>query len=169
MRASKIFFILFILLLITIAAAIAALFFIDPSVFRGQLEARATRALGRQVQFIGPISLERSLRPRIIVEDINIGNPRWARGDQFAQVAKAEVQVALIPLLQGDLRILDVVFNGVNLFIEETPDGINNYTFGDPEAGKEAGLLPDVERLLIRDATIKHRSAGDKDSALIQR
>ncbi|MBW2409642.1 MAG: AsmA family protein, partial [Deltaproteobacteria bacterium] len=162
MRASKFFFMLFILLLIIIVAAVAALLFVDPSVFRGQLQARATTALGRQVQFIGPISLERSLRPRIIVEDITIGNPQWASSAHFAQVQKAEVQVALIPLLQGDLKVLDVVFNGVNLFIEERPDGINNYTFGDPDAGEKAGLLPDVEQLLIRDATIKHRSAHDK-------
>lgn len=162
MRASKFFIILFIVLLIIILAAVAALLFVDPSVFRGQLQARATDALGRQVQFIGPISLERSLRPRIIVEDITIGNPEWASGAHFAQVQKAEVQVALIPLLQGDLKVLDVVFNGVNLFIEENPDGVNNYTFGDPDAGEEAGLLPDVEQLQVRDAAIKHRAANDR-------
>ena len=162
MRASKLFIILLIVLLIFIVAAVAALLLVDPSVFRGQLQARATTALGRSVELNGPISLERSLRPRIIIEDITIGNPQWASGVHLAHVEKIEVQVALIPLLQGDLRVLDVVFNGINLFIEENPDGNNNYTFGDPDAGEEAGLLPDIEKLLIRDAAIKHRSADDR-------
>jgi uncharacterized protein involved in outer membrane biogenesis len=67
---------------------------VDPAVFRGQLEARASAAFGRQFQIDGPISLERSLRPRIVIEDISIGNPAWASGKHFAKVEKIGVQVA---------------------------------------------------------------------------
>ena len=118
MRKSRIILILLIVLLLFVGLAVAALFFVDPAVFRGQLEVRAAVVLGRQVQFAGPIRLERSLRPRIIIEDITIGNPDWATGTHFAEAKKIGVQVALIPLLQGELRVLDVAFSGVDLFIE---------------------------------------------------
>jgi|GEM_PF-1186897 len=159
MRISKLVLFLFIGLLIFAVVAVAALLFVDPAVFRGQLEARATAAFGRQFQIDGPISLERSLRPRIVIEDISIGNPAWASGKHFAKVEKIGVQVALFPLLRGDLTVLDVLFTGVEVFIEEGPDDANNYTFGDSGASKEPRGLPAIEQLLIRDAIIYHQSA----------
>ncbi len=159
MRFTKVILTLFIGLLVFAVVAVVALLFVDPAVFRGQLEARATAAFGRQFQIDGPISLERSLRPRIVIEDISIGNPAWASGKHFAKVEKIGVQVALFPLLRGDLTVLDVLFTGVEVFIEEGPDDANNYTFGDSGASKEPRGLPAIEQLLIRDAIIYHQSA----------
>jgi uncharacterized protein involved in outer membrane biogenesis len=159
MRFTKVILTLLIGLLIFAIVAFAALFLVDPAIFRGQLEARAAAAFGRQFQIDGPISLERSLRPRIVIEDISIGNPAWASGKHFAKVEKIGVQVALFPLLRGDLTVLDVLFTGVEVFIEEGPDDANNYTFGDSGASKEPRGLPAIEQLLIRDAIIYHQSA----------
>jgi uncharacterized protein involved in outer membrane biogenesis len=159
MRKSKLVLIPLIGLLFLVVFAVAALYLVDPAVFRGQLETRAAAALGRQVQFDGPIRLERSLRPRIIIEDITIGNPDWAIGAHFAEAEKFDVQVALFPLLQGDLRVLDVSFTGVDLFIEEGPDGTNNYSFGDRGDNEVPGVLPPVDRILVRDTVINYRSA----------
>ncbi|MGD9079353.1 MAG: AsmA family protein [Desulfobacterales bacterium] len=156
MRTYKIIFFIFIGLVLLAAAAVAALIFIDPSVYRNQLETRASAAFERQFQIDGPIRLERSLRPRIILEDITIGNPDWATGAHFATAEKLSLQVALFPLLRGNLRILDVAFSGVKLLIEEGPDGLNNYTFGDSET---PGVLPPIERLLVKDTVINYRSA----------
>ncbi len=159
MRTSKLVLIPLIGLLLLVVLAVAALFLVDPGVFRGQLEARAAAAFGRRVQFNGPIRLERSLRPRIVIEDITIGNPDWAIGDHFAEAEKIGVQVSLLPLLRGDLRILEVSFTGVDLFIEEGPDGANNYTFGDRGDSDAPGVLPPVEQLLVRDIVINYRTA----------
>ena len=70
MRKTKLIIGVLIGLLLLAVVAVAALYFVDPSVFRGQLEARASELLGRQFQIDGPIRLERSMRPRIIIEDI---------------------------------------------------------------------------------------------------
>jgi uncharacterized protein involved in outer membrane biogenesis len=159
MRAYKIIFILLIALALVAVAAVAALIFVDPSVYRNQIETRASAAFDRQFKIAGPIQLERSLRPRIIFEDITIGNPDWASGAHFATAEKLGVQVALFPLLRGNLKILDVSFSGVSLFIEEGPDGANNYTFGDRGEGEPPGVLPPIERLLVKDTVINYRSA----------
>ena len=159
MRPYKIIFIILIGLGLMAVVAFAALMFVDPSIFRNQIETRASATLGRKFQIAGPIRLERSLRPRIIVEDITIGNPNWATGAHFATAGKVGLQVALLPLLRGDLRILDVAFSGVNLFIEKGPDGANNYTFGDGGESETPGVQPSVERLQIKETTINYRSA----------
>lgn len=67
MRPAKVILLLFIGLLLIAVVAFTALLFVDPALFRGQLEARASAAFGRQFRINGPISLERSLRPRIVV------------------------------------------------------------------------------------------------------
>ena len=130
MRKTKLIIGVLIGLLLT-AVAVIALFFVNPAVFRNQLEAGATAVFGRQVQFDGPISLERSLRPWIVIEDIAIGNPGWASGAHLATAEKLGVRVALLPLLRGDLKVLDVSLTGVGVILEEGPDGADNYTFGD--------------------------------------
>jgi uncharacterized protein involved in outer membrane biogenesis len=164
MRSLKIILFFLIGLVLLAVAAVAALIFVDPSVYRNQLESRARAALGRQFKIEGPIRLERSLRPRVIVEDITIGNPDWAAGAHFATAEKVDLQVALLPLLSGNLRILDVAFSGVNLFIEKKPDGANNYTFGDRSEGQTTGVLPQIERLLVQDTVINYQSADGSSS-----
>ncbi len=159
MRISKLVLFLVIGLLLLVVVAFTALLFVDPTIFRGQIEARASAAFGRQFKIDGPISLERSLRPRIVIEDISIGNPAWASGEHFARVEKIGVQVALFPLLRGDLTVLDVLFTGVELFIEEGPDDVNNYTFGDSGGSREPRRLPAIEQFMIRDAIIYNISA----------
>ncbi len=158
MRTYKIVLIAFIGLVLLAAAAVTALMFVDPSVFRNQLETRASKAFGREFKIAGPIQLEKSLRPRIIVEDISIANPAWATEEYLATAEKLAVQVALFPLLRGDMQVLDIIFSGVNLFIEENPDGRNNYTFGDSGKSKTPGVLPSVEQLTIRDSAINFQS-----------
>ena len=123
MRIGKIVVFVLIGLVLLAVAAVVALIFVDHSVYRNQLETRASAAFDREFKITGPIHLERSLRPRIIVEDISIGNPAWATGTHFATAEKVGVQVALFPLLRGNLKILDVAFSGVNLLIEEGPGG----------------------------------------------
>ena len=159
MRFFKIVLIISGALVLIAVAVVAALVFVDPSVFRNQLETRASAAFGRDFIIEGPIRLERSLRPRIILEEINIGNPDWATGSHFATAEEVGVQVALIPLLFGDLRVLHVTFAGVSLFIEEGPDGANNYTFGDQGESETPGVLPPIERLSVKNTTINYRSA----------
>ena len=159
MRLTKIILTLLTGLLLLVVVAFTTLLFVDPTVFRGQIEARASAAFGRQFQIAGPISLERSLRPRIVLEDISIGNPPWASREHLTTVEKIGVQVALFPLLSGELTVLDIIFTGVELFIEEGPDGANNYTFSDSSGSREPRGLPAIEQLLIRDATIYHQSA----------
>ena len=83
MRTYKIVLILLIALVLVAVAVVAALVFVDPSIYRNQLEKRASAAFGREFKIAGPIRLERSLRPRIIVEDISHRQPGLGHGYAF--------------------------------------------------------------------------------------
>jgi len=60
-RAYKIFFFLIIGLLLVAVAAVAALVFVDPSIYRNQMERRASAAFNREFKINGPIRMEKSL------------------------------------------------------------------------------------------------------------
>jgi len=167
MRTFKIILLVLMGLVLLMVAIIAVLIFVDPTVYRNQIETRASTAFSRQFKINGPIRLEKSLRPRIIVEDISIGNPPWATGAHFATAEKFGVQVALFPLLRGELRVLDVAFSGVDLFIEEGPNDANNYTFGDDVADDARRVLPPVERLQVKDSVINYRSADGRSKRFV--
>jgi uncharacterized protein involved in outer membrane biogenesis len=166
MRIFKIIIWVVMGLVLVAVAAVAALIFVDPNAYRNQIETRASAAFDREFKIAGPIHLERSLRPRIIVEDISIGNPDWATDTHFATAEKVGIQVALFALLRGNLRVLDVSFSGVDLFIEEGPDGANNYTFGNGDESETTGFLPAVERLRVNDSVINYKTADGSSKHL---
>ena len=146
---------------LVLAGVGAALMFVDPAMFRGQLEAGAAAAFGRPVQLGGPIRLDRSLTPRLVIGDIKIPNPEGHRDDDLATAEEVAVQVALLPLLRGDLQVLEVRFSGVKIFLDAASDGAGAYPFGDSAApGSGGGTLPSIERILIQDAALAYRSVA---------
>jgi uncharacterized protein involved in outer membrane biogenesis len=142
---------------VLVVAASALVFWVDPGVFRGELEARAAATFGRTVTLAGPIRLRPSLRPSLVVEDVRFGNPAWASRPYIAQARKLAVQVALRPLLRGELEILDVSLDGVDVLLESGPEGATNFRSGG--AGKPA-VLPGVAHLRVTESTFAVRSAN---------
>ena len=166
MRISKPFFCISIGLLFLVVSAVTALLFIDPAIFRTQLETRASAAFGRPFQIKGPIHLKLSLRPQIILEEVTIDNVDWAAEEPFAKIEETSIQVGLFSLFRGHLRVFNVAFKGVDLFIEEKSDGTHNYTFGNTDEKRTSGsLLPPIERLLIKDATILYDPSGPNNTS----
>ena len=74
MRFLKLVLIILSVLVLIVVAAVAALVFVDPSVFRNQLETRASAAFGREFIVEGPIGLAGEKRGDLDhVEDLGGG------------------------------------------------------------------------------------------------
>ena len=138
-------------ILTLLVVIIGLLLYLDVDAFRGPMERRLSVALAREVQLGGPISLELSPTPRLVVEGVRVRNPDWASRKDLAIIDRLKVKANLWPLLDGELEILAMEFHGVDLLLEDGPGDLNNYTFGDPG---EPALLPVVERLFLYDARI---------------
>ena len=147
----KLLLLLFSIAVTMLLAVPLALLFVDVDSHRVPIERLVSAAFGREVVFEGPITLEPSLTPRLTIEGLKISNPAWASRPFLATVERFKIQAELLPLLEGELEIRALEFHGVDLRLEDGPDGNNNYTFGSSE---RPGLLPAIEHLLLYDAEL---------------
>ncbi|MDH3900904.1 MAG: AsmA family protein, partial [Gammaproteobacteria bacterium] len=130
---------------------VALLFFVDVNLYRDRIEQHVSTAFGRDVVLLGPLGLEPSLAPRFVVNGLKITNPDWASRPYLATVDKFDIRVSLLPLLRGDLDVVSLEFHGIDLLLEKTADGANNFTFA---GSGETAALPAIEHLSLHDATI---------------
>ncbi len=150
-----------ITLVALIAVLLVILLLVDVTVYRGPLQSGVSALLGRSVRFEGEMSLRPSLWPRIMIEDVYIANPAWASRPNFAHAERFELQVALLPLIAGDLKILSLALNGVDILLEGSPDGINNWTFKQKKPEQTRQLLY-IKLMTAQQSVIGYRVGPDR-------
>ncbi|MBT8428634.1 MAG: AsmA family protein [Gammaproteobacteria bacterium] len=142
---------------VVLLALVALLFFVDVDHFRPQIERQVSSALGREVLLEGPLTLEPSLTPRFAVAGLKIANPAWASRPHLASVDKFDIRVSLLPLLDRRLEIVSLEFHGVDLQLELTEEGVNNFTFPESDG---SGPVPAIERMSLHDAKVAYLVPG---------
>ena len=145
-----------------IGVLLVSLLLVDLTVYRGPLQSGVTAFLGRSVQFKGAMSLRPSLWPKIVVEDVRVTNPKWASREYFSRAERLEVQVALLPLIRGDLRVLGLALVGTDTLLETRADGRNNWTFRQRGEKSKSKALPDIESLTWEQSVLGFRSSADR-------
>jgi len=146
---------------------------LDLSVLRGPIESAVTKALGRQVSIQDSIKLEPTFWPTVEVRGFRVANLEDRQPADFARIDLARLQLGLLPLLAGEIRIPEITVEGISLALETTKDGRNNWTFQTPAGPPEpAAPAPEVEEetaaldfvaledLNVRDVAITYRDGG---------
>jgi len=90
-------------------------------------------ATGRELTLGGDIALEVGLTPSLVVEDVTFQNAPWGSRPDLARVKRLEVQVALLPLITGDIRIRRLTAIEPDILIETDASGRSNLQFKPPE------------------------------------
>jgi len=105
---------------------------------KGLIESIAADAIERQVSIDGKIQVTTSLWPVFIIEDVHIKNPEnFADGD-FVRLQSARVEVGIIRLLMGKIRVREFKVNGLELSLRSDDKGQVNWVSNDspPEPEK---------------------------------
>ncbi len=150
-----------------IAAFIATF---DAEHYKPQLAALVSGRTGRALAIDGALALVPSLVPTLAAERVRLANAPWGSAADMLSVGRVEARVALLPLLQGQLRIERIALEGVRLFLEVDDQGRGNWVMGRPAAGDAA--LPDDARpvalslaeLVVTDTELAWRDAGAKEA-----
>ncbi len=153
----------FVALVVAVAVAgVAILSTMDFEELRGVIEAEAKEATGRELEIAGPIDLKISLTPAIAVEDVRFANAAWGSRADMISIRRFELEVALLPLLSGDIQVKRLVLIEPDILLETDEEGRGNWEMkGAAETGeKEAGpaTLPSFDQVVIRNATLTYKN-----------
>lgn len=129
------------------AAAIAS----DSNLLRGPIERAVTERTGRAFEIRGALDIVPRWPPRLRLDQVRFANPPWAIQPHTLEIERAEITVALLPLLRGRVVLPEVVLTRPVVDLERGPRGSNNWTLARDEesaAGKR-GRAPVIGKLTV--------------------
>jgi uncharacterized protein involved in outer membrane biogenesis len=158
------------LLVALLFAALVGPSLIDWNQFRAEIEAQASQATGRQVQITGNIDFRILPAPQMTLNRVRVGHAGQASAlptdPDFASFEAINAEVALAPLLSGDIKVtsVDIVRPRINL--EVLPDGTPNWRgINIAERIRENGMFSlasiSLDRARFEDATISYRNRSN--------
>lgn len=136
--------------LVLLAGALLAL---DSNWLKGPIERAVTQRLGRPFEIRGELEVFPRWQPRFVMNDVRLGNPDWAAEPDTLRLERAEITLALWPLLRGHVVLPEVRLTHPLVDLEREAGGNNNWTI--PPARKDGqGEPPAIGRLAIEDGLL---------------
>ncbi len=149
---------------------------LDLSAFRGPVQSAASKVLGRDLSIEGPVSLWPTVVPTIEVGRVRIANRKGWKPDDLVSLDRARLQLAVIPLLSGEISIGEISIEGLHLNLEATAEGENNWnllsvdtakrpatTSKEPEekpAADRPVTFVELGEVDVRDISVTYRDGG---------
>jgi uncharacterized protein involved in outer membrane biogenesis len=113
--------------LFLIAASTFLAYLILSSYHFNELKPRISRAFwdltGRELTLSGNIQLKIGYRPALTVEDAHLENVSWGSRPELVKINRLELQVALLPLLRGDIDIRRFILVEPDILLERDNSG----------------------------------------------
>lgn len=118
-----------VVVLVPVLAVVGAVVFVDPNAWRPQIEAAVQRASGRALH-IRRLTLVPAFSPTLGAIDLALANPPGASRPDMVTIARAEVKLALLPLLAGRVEIARILLVRPDILLERDAAGRPNWRFG---------------------------------------
>jgi uncharacterized protein involved in outer membrane biogenesis len=125
--------------------AVVLLYFVDTSVYKPRLERAASAALRMEVHVGGRLGIAFFPGLHVRLDDVRIRN----QGVDVASVKEASLEIALLPLLNKEIRIRKIGLQHPRISIKRSRDGKLN--FEQRERAKETFPAPFLDNLSLTD------------------
>ncbi len=157
-KAWKILLGLFVLTVAIIVSGIAVLKSTDFNKYKGLIAKEVKAATGRDLIITGDLSLSISLNPSLSVEGVSFANAPWGSRPEMVKLKRLEAEVALPPLLSGDVRVGRLVLIGFDALLETDAKGRGNWEFAKAgtKSKKGGGVLPVVRKVRLEDVNLTY-------------
>jgi AsmA family protein len=133
---------------------VAAAYFFDWNLARPYIARKVTSSTGRSFAISGDLDVRLSLRPRIIANDVVMGNAEWSKDPIMAEIKRADFRIDMLKLLSGHLAFSELSLSELHLVLEVSKDGTPNWLFDQPDGQRE---FPSMDALAINRGTVKYR------------
>ncbi|NNL75378.1 MAG: AsmA family protein, partial [Desulfobacterales bacterium] len=140
----------------------------DFNKFKPQITELAKQYTGRDLTLGGDIELGLSLFPTLVVNDVAFQNASWGTCPQMAQVKRLEVQIAVLPILGGDIHVSRLIVVNPEILIEIDKSGKSNLEFdvpqkSEPKAVEDKAVDGKHDFLKFKEVQIKGRAVTYND------
>jgi len=125
---------LFVVVVISVSVVI---FTVDINQYKGELIALVEESTGRTLKVDGDLEFAVSLIPTVVVEDVQFSNASWGSKPDMLKLEKFEVEVALLPLLTGNIQVNRVILVAPEILLETNKKGVANWDFSTAKSDKK--------------------------------
>lgn len=146
-----------VLVLLLLLGVLGSLLILDVDRFRASILAEVQARTGRSASLGGPVELAISLHPTLVLTDLTIGGIPSRDGAALLTARRLEIQVALLPLLGGELQVQRLLVDGADLHLERHADGGASWEFPARGATPAAAAIPSLAEARISDSRIHYR------------
>jgi hypothetical protein len=140
----------------------------DFNKFKPRIATAVLQATGRELTLGGDIDLGIGLTPVLTITDVSFANAPWGSRPVLARLKRLEIQVALLPLLGGNIKVKRLILVEPDILIETDRRGRSNLEFDTGRKRKKLSpretpdkevKLPELEfnRLLIENGNFTYR------------
>lgn len=131
---------------------VTAVYFFDWNLARPYIARQVTSSTGRSFAINGDLEVYLSLRPRIIANDIVMGNAAWSKDPVMVQIKRADFKIDLLRLLIGRMSFPEISLSDIHLVLEVNKDGTPNWVFGKQD---KQSKLPSIGALAIDHGSVE--------------
>ena len=144
---------------------------LDWSWIKGYVVRKASEALGRTVVVEGALDVDWSWTPLIRAEQVRVANAPWSKEPYMLDIRRLACRIDLHALLQGRLVLPMIELVEPVVRLETSEQGEANWTVqpNQPVAADQAqaGALPMIERLSLRDGSVTYADAASNTSMTV--
>ena len=149
-----------LLFLVIVAAGITLRKF-DANELIGPIQQHVRDATGRELTIRGGAELKLSLEPKLVIDDVSLGNAAWAASPQMLTAKRIEAQVALLPLLRRRVDVVRFALIEPTISLETDGKGNGNWQIGG--APGEGGTARSPGGLAFGDLSISNGTVTYRD------
>ena len=111
----------------------------DFTAYRDDIAAAVEDATGRRITIGGRIEQNiLTLSPSIRLTGLAVANADWGSRPQMLTAKRAEIEIALLPLISREIKVTRFRLTGADLLLETNAEGAANWLFAG-KAGEESG------------------------------
>ncbi|MBT5570958.1 MAG: AsmA family protein [Alphaproteobacteria bacterium] len=166
-----------VLVVILVGAAFAGPLFIPTDSIKADIAAEVQKATGRTLSINGKLSFRVLPAPGVSVDDVALSNAAQGGETAMVRLEGASVEVALLPLVSGNVQIKRIVLRKPSILLEQYADGTNNWTFAPQPAAAgvatsgadsgddtAAGTPPiQLDDVVIEDGTLTYKTPDQSE------
>ncbi|HEX4524890.1 MAG TPA: AsmA family protein [Casimicrobiaceae bacterium] len=152
-----------LLFLVIVAAGITLRKF-DANELIGPIQQHVRDATGRELTIRGGAELKLSLEPKLVIDDVALGNAAWGASPQMLTAKRIEAQVALLPLLRRRVDVVRFALIEPTISLETDGKGNGNWQIGGA-SGEGGGAARSPGGLAFGDLAISNGTMTYRDGA----